>query len=197
MSAVESGVQPLPPGSEPGVRARVREYRLGLVRQAIATAKGPLRYEDVAAIVRRIDGVGIPLRTLKEPPFAQIISAQVRRPGRRAQLSGLPWRLTRLSPDRIAERTAEVETRLEAMRIDVPVPVEWSDDTDDLHGRIQRLWDMERAMSRSERDHGLAIAGRMKALLVQRRTDVAARRQLALSQAYHELRVQVRSGPIG
>jgi hypothetical protein len=181
-------------GSGPGVRARVREYRLGLLRQVLDRAEGPLRYEDAFALLPAIDGVGIPLRTLKEPPFADLISAQTPRRGRMGALSGLPWLLRRLPPDRLAERRRDVEARLRAMRIDWPVHVDSAGDADAEAGRIRRVWDMERAIAAEAEEHGRAVAASMKARLVERRGEVMARREAALSLAYHELRRTVRSG---
>lgn len=184
-------------GSGPGVRARIRDYRLGQLQRVLDAADGALRYEDAHAALVKLDGVGVPLRTLKEPPFAQLISAQTRRRGRVGELAGLPWRLTRLGPQRVAERTVEAETRLRAMRIDLPVAVDTVRAAGGEGGNIQRLWDFERAMSEHASDHGMAIAASMKALLVERRGSVAAQRELALSRAYHQLRQPAPSGQLG
>lgn len=189
------GIVPPPDfGSGPGVRARVREYRLGLLRQVLDQAEGPLRYEDAFALLPAIDGVGIPLRTLKEPPFADLISAQTPRRGRMGTLSGLPWLLRRLPPDRLAERRREVEAKLRAMRINCPVDVDAAEGAEDEAGRIRHVWDMERAIAGQAEEHGRAVAASMKARLVERRGEVMARREAALTLAYHELRRTVRSG---
>lgn len=198
-TGVDASASPVDVGSGRGVRARVQSYRLSLLRSVLDGADAPLRYEDAAARLKVADGVGIPLRTLKEPPFADLISKQTPRRGRNGELSGLPWRLRRLSPERLDERGADVEARLRAMRIDLPGTAPFREGGADVteRARIQRVWDMERQIEECGAEHRLAIATNMRARLVARRDEVSARREKGISLAYHELRRTVPSGRTG
>lgn len=185
-------------GSGPGVRGRVREYRLALLRTVLDQADAPLRYEDAAERLVLADGVGIPIRTLKEPPFADLISAQTPRRGRNGELSGIPWRLRRFSPEGLAAHRAGIEARLRSMRIDLPdiVPLDRVGEADERE-RLQQVWDMELLIEARAREHGLAIAANMRERLLERRGVIAARREGAISLAYRELRPTVPSGRNG
>jgi hypothetical protein len=190
-----AGHRPPDFGSGPGVRARVREYRLALLRIVLEQAEAPLRYEDAAERLALADGVGIPLRTLKEPPFADLISAQTPRRGRNGELSGIPWRLRRFSPGGLASHKAGIEARLRAMQIDLPdvVPHDRGPEADERE-RLQQVWDMELLIEARAREHGLAIAANMRERLLERRGVIAARREGAITLAYRELRLTAPSG---
>lgn len=197
---MSAGPQPAvtpPPdfGSGPGVRARVREYRLAQVRRVMAAAKGPLRFEDVHERLVALDGVGIPMRTLKEPPLSDLVSQQTPRKGRLGELAGLPWLLRRLTPERLDARRLDLEGRLRAMCVDLPAPPVDVAPGDGERARIQYVWDLEKAIRLDADEHALAIAARMVAQFVARRDAVVERREAALSAAYRELRLPSHPGP--
>ena len=114
--AAAGGAVPLPVDAGRGVRARVREHRLDLLRTVLADADGPLTNDEVVERLRAKDGVGIPRRTLLLPPFQPLVAAQAKRRGTLGELAGTPWRLRRLTDEGRWDLLLELERRADAMR---------------------------------------------------------------------------------
>ena len=177
-------------------RRLVRAYRLALLEHVLQEAGEPLRFYDVVVRLRKADGIGIPRRTLFEPPFADLISAQTPRRGRIGELAGLPWRLRKLSHERRVEWIDRLSARLHARNPsakDAGTALDHGQGMSDRQ-QIERIMELEEAIASFDLRDSAQLAKRMCDRLVARREAMLPLRAGAISSSFAELRQPSPSG---